>query len=198
VHEGDLEGALRLQVSGVERIQTVQGAYGDGSGELFRLLRALQSMIGQNNISAILTLLIRAIKYSQRHCAEEDNLDEYLLTAAESALQSREPDASEILRALRSIIEQNANAVSSGLRSAFVGWNRWIVTTADRRAFLVWFPWDDDLAADRLGRCALMWSCPNYNEWAVVVDVDSKGYRKAGVAFVDSKHSGPESFVVVL
>jgi hypothetical protein len=189
VHEGPLKGSLRLQASGVDHIQEVKCThpYGDGGGELHRILETLHSLVEEHDISSILTILQRAVNLSQRHYDE----------VPKPNLQTS--DAKKALKDLGAIIKQNANAVNSGLRSVFSGWDRWIVATADRRAFLVWFPWRQDPAPrDRLGNCSLIWPSPEHNDWAFVGEGGSEGYRKVGTAFVDSTHAGPETLITVL
>ncbi|THU84402.1 hypothetical protein K435DRAFT_928133 [Dendrothele bispora CBS 962.96] len=105
----------------------------------------------------------------------------------------------------------DANAVSSGLREVFTGWDRWIVSCTngplelEGQAFLAWFPRKNEkeepsTTKARLDRCSLLWSCPGHNEWAVIVEpvVDQKVYRKVGIAFVDSVHPGPAVDVIVV
>ena len=189
MHEGPLKGSLRLQASGVDRIQEVKcdNAYGDGSGELFKILGTLRSLVEEYDISSILTILQRAVDLSQRH------------NEAVPGSTAQVDTAKEVLRRLESVIKQNANAVSSGLRGVFNGWDRWIVATEDRRAFLVWFPLRQDPAQrDRLGKCSLIWTSPGHNDWAFVGEGGEEGCRKVGIAFVNSTHPGPETPILVL
>ncbi|KAG8794831.1 hypothetical protein FRC17_008223, partial [Serendipita sp. 399] len=188
VYEGPLKGSLRLRASGVDRIKEVKctDAYGDGSGELFKVLKTLNLLIEEDyDISSILTILQRAVDLSQRH--EE-----------EVATAQVDDTPKEVLKKLESVIRQNANAVSSGLRGVFNGWDRWIVSTEDRRAFLVWFPWrQDPNQRDRLGNCSIIWPSPGHNEWAFIGEGGAEqGYKKAGIAFVHSTHPGPETPIV--
>ncbi|KAG8801237.1 hypothetical protein FRC17_006693 [Serendipita sp. 399] len=196
VYEGPLKGSLRLRASGVDRIKEVKcnDAYGDGSGELFKILKTLNSLVEEDyDISSILTILQRAVDSSQRHEGEEE--------VAGSDTERVDGDTpKEVLKKLESVIRQNANAVSSGLRAVFNGWDRWIVSTEDRRAYLVWFPWrQDPNQRDRLSNCSLIWPSPGHNEWAFIGEGGvEQGYKKVGIAFVDSTHPGPETPIVVL
>jgi hypothetical protein len=187
--------ALSITASGISKIHSFNTtAYGDGSGELLRLIGQLSSFNG--DISSVLSLLNHAIDYSERYMFTQN------VAPSQRSLKGLE---SLILGSDISI----ANAVSSGLREVFSGWDRWIVSCTDgvkSRAFLAWFPRKEaekeaDIKA-RLDRCSLLWSCQGLNEWGVIVESVNNGpgnvYKKVGIAFVDTEHSGPPVDVTVI
>ncbi|THU76211.1 hypothetical protein K435DRAFT_879547 [Dendrothele bispora CBS 962.96] len=184
---GNTKLVLHLTASGICKISSYgTAAYGDGSGELGKLIWNLSQVGG--DISAILSLLTRAVHHSEVRMTS-NGID---------GLQEVTQDIGD------------ANAVSSGLREIFTGWDRWIVSCTNGplqgRAFLAWFPRKDEeekslTTKARLDRCSLLWSCPGHNEWAVIVELvdgQTSVYRKVGIAFVDSEHPGPEVDVIVV
>ncbi|THU84413.1 hypothetical protein K435DRAFT_870299 [Dendrothele bispora CBS 962.96] len=184
---GNTKLVLHLTASGICKISSYgTAAYGDGSGELGELIWNLSQVGG--DISAILSLLTRAVHHSEVRMTS-NGID---------GLQEVTQDIGD------------ANAVSSGLREIFTGWDRWIVSCTNGplqgRAFLAWFPRKDEeekslTTKARLDRCSLLWSCPGHNEWAVIVELvdgQTSVYRKVGIAFVDSEHPGPEVDVIVV
>ncbi|KAK7446306.1 hypothetical protein VKT23_014512 [Stygiomarasmius scandens] len=180
------QGVLSLTVSGVSKIKgapTRATAYGDGSGELALMISDLRTLKDQHHIdiSSALLLLNRAVNHATQKI--HNTLEE-----------------------LEEAISPNYNAVSSGLREVFSGWDRWIVVTgqgSSQAAFLAWFPRTDESekaesVKKRLDGCSLLWSYSGSNEWAVIVEGDPKAFKKVGIAFVNSKHQGPEAKVVVI
>lgn len=172
---------LQLSVPEVSKITLIPGndvAYGDGSGELSKLLDALGSLKAKKyDISSVTALLIRAI---------------------EQAKVSRTGDSlEELTRTIRDHGIAQANAVSSGLRAVFNGWDRWFVTTDRKQVFLAWIP-DEDPKAWLNAKGSLLWSLSDGNEWAAIVEGDLNGCKKRGLAFTNSFKPSSTSQAVVL
>jgi hypothetical protein len=170
-----INNKLQLSVAGVSKIKVAPNsstAYGDGSGELNRLISHLCYLEKQNyDISSILALLYRAFTY-----------------------------AGVPLKSRRGSLFHCANAVSSGLRAVFNGWDRWVVVTdtTPAQAFLVWFPNSGENPKARLDKCSLLWSMPGLNEWAVVVEGELTGCTKVGIAFTNVKLMSADTETVVI
>ncbi|KAK7446305.1 hypothetical protein VKT23_014511 [Stygiomarasmius scandens] len=166
--------------------------YGDGSGELDSMTYNLRILRDQHHVdvSSILSLISRAVNHLKRHVSQ----------SVQQTYSNLEDLDQEIF--------PFANAVSSGLWEIFCGWDRWIVVAqlveeGPSQTFLAWFPKVDEneepeSVKEHLNRCLLLWTCPGSNKWAVIVEEVQGGYRKFGIAFVDSEHPGPKTDVVVL
>lgn len=92
------------------------------------------------------------------------------------------------------------NALSSGLRGVFAGWDRWIISLKNepKKVFLAWFPIRDD-AKNRLGKSSVLWLKDSDNEWGVIVEEEANvGYRKVGVVFLHSTRTVTDRKDVVI
>lgn len=163
---------LQFTVTGASKIEFVinfedfffEVPFGDGSGDLLNILLALRALSETYDISSIIALLVRAIEEAQ--VPVDGNLDSLMLAMEDIAL---------------------ANSISSGLRSVFSGWYRWIVAV-DKKLFLAWLP---NLEADADKRSMtnywLLWMSDGSdgNEWAAIVEGDLKSCTKQGIAFTN-------------
>jgi hypothetical protein len=197
LEDGPTNGSLRLKASAIEPIAMVIGdrSIGDGSGELMWLFELIIHLRKSFDISSIVTLLFRAAEYCLRHRVRGEEEDKYF-TSAKEALENG--DTRRALEYLCFMHLRDTNAFSTGLREVFNGWDRWIVTTEDGRAYLTWFPWRDNI--DRLRKCHLIWTCPNHNDWALLGEPTAEAghYRKVGIAFVNSSNTKDGNLVTIL
>ena len=110
----------------------------------------------------------------------------------------------ESMASLTGTIGASSNAVSSGLRAVFSGWDRWLVTTendSEKKVFLAWYPDRAGEPKERLNaNCWLLWSLSDGNEWAAIVEGDLDGCKKRGIAFTNflKPPSNSESKAVVV
>jgi len=130
------------------------------------LLGHLKDLKGAKyNISSITALLIRAIHQAGFDCPENDTLE-----------------------VVTDIIKNHgiaqANAISSGLRAVFNGWDRFMVTTDNKEVFLAWFPIKKDQLVG--GKYSLLWSVPGTNEWTAIVEGELNSLKKLGIAFTNN------------
>jgi len=108
------------------------------------------------------------------------------------------------MASLTGTIGASSNAVSSGLRAVFSGWDRWLVTTendSEKKVFLAWYPDRAGEPKERLNaNCWLLWSLSDSNEWAAIVEGDLDGCKKRGIAFTNflKPPSNSESKAVVV
>jgi len=170
---------LSLKAAGLIQV-TVKGtkAYGDGSGELtIRLIPDVAQFDAAGvDISSIVALVVLAAT-----------------SRIESPLNSL-----QLIQSFTGASTSNANSLSSALRAAFSGWNRWIITFpvpgGKTKAVLAWLPFHNTTAA-----YSLLWLKNGVNKWAVIVQGDAQnGYKKVGIAFVDSAPMGATTDVTLL
>ncbi|KAJ8495138.1 hypothetical protein ONZ45_g12977 [Pleurotus djamor] len=190
-------GELCLVTSAIEDIESVstETAFGDGSGERGELFATLIAITNPNevtyNVSSVVHILMKAADLALGY-RDKDEEDDRYHAAAKGALE--QGDVRRALEYMCFLTYRDANAFSSALREVFVGWDRWVVSLRDRRAFLVWFPFRDDV--ERLRRCSLIWTQRGHNDYAVLAEpVGIEGdhcYRKVGIAFVNCANEGEE------
>ncbi|CAG8731975.1 5383_t:CDS:2, partial [Acaulospora colombiana] len=175
--DGPTKGSLRLKASAIKKIAQIKfgRSFGDGSGEVMRLLKLIIQLQKEYDISAIVILLLRAAEYTLRHRVQGGAEDKYF-ASARAALGNG--NTRQVLEYLCFMQLRDGNAFSTGLREVFNGWDRWLVITEDNRAYLTWFPWGTQI--DRLSKCHLIWTCPGHNEWALLGEPTPEAgqYRK--------------------
>ena len=168
---------LSLKAAGLIQISSLYGPYGDGSGELENLIGYL-SGLSEVDTSSIVTLLALAATH-------------FRIKASLNSLS--------LIQSFLSASTSNANSLSSALRDTFSGWNRWIISfSVPTVAALAWLPFCDPKPTVP-PTYSLLWLKRDVNEWAVIVEGDAqKGYKKVGIAFVNSAPMGQETDVTLI
>ncbi|KAJ8502840.1 hypothetical protein ONZ45_g11389 [Pleurotus djamor] len=133
------KGELSLKIAHLEPLaMIVNHSFGDGSGDLFALYNTLEHFSEKYDISTILALLKDAVRGTLSSLVTAGEMD---ATVARSFSQT--PKEHLCLDDFFAILSIQGNSFSNGLRDVFAGWDRWIVTVRDGRAFLAWFPYHD-------------------------------------------------------